>query len=1221
MDYKGKGGRKTIMKRKILYQFVFFCVMAFAVACSDDHSSKAATNNDPLPPEVEELENLGECSQKRLGEIVRGAESDSLYECTEEGWVPYLEDSEPKSSSSMVIDSKDTVNIETVVVDSVSVKGFAQKGPLVSGSVVTVTGLDSVLKETKKTFSGKVEGTLGAFSVNKVSFESQYALVSASGYHTSEITGKKTVGSKTKLYALVDLSSGKEISANVNVLTTLEYYRAKFLVANKKMNVPAAKRMATRELMDIFGASASDSLVATSVSLADTNDAGKALYFSSILLQGDLGTSKFAMRLSKISEYFAANGSLDSAAFQAELADWASRVDSADNYESIRENVKNLKLAATVPNFEKSLYEFWTSNYKLGVCNDSLEEAQAKNALVKKNENEFSENFGTGYICSGKRWHKATKLDTELGRCLSATEGTYKDYKKENATLYYVCKAGKWEEISEMQFALKECSEKREDEYALAKEKYFVCKSKQWNEISALDYELKLCSAERELELALTKNSEAYVCEAETWRKALDIEKKFGVCGSKIVPDSTFQYDSNNSKYYLCKDFEWNEISEKDFVLKKCDELKEGNYEKVDGEYFICQNSLWKEISAVDYEFKLCTERRFRETKVAKDSKSYVCDKIAESAWAWRELTELEATHGVCGASAELENKFVEFDSGYFVCKNSEWLPVDYVSYAKQILCDAEHEGVFEELNGKYYACKEGEWNQIDYVEFVYGFCVDSRNGEYVGDAEDGSLGYYYKCNAASKKWEKVSYGEFMVQKECSESAGTDSTIQKGFACVVTGTKYEWRKAGEGEKAVGEFCKPKSNTVIKNGYVCDYTTTNSGWRVAYDAEMETGLVCGSANATLDKGSFVTSADSTLHDGYICVKKTSSVSCESFAINGDCWRVANDAEKKTGTICKSDFENYVDKENGYTCRKIDGVFAWDVATEAEKATGKVCTYVLANQTMNGYSCKEKPSGGYQWYKASAGEKVTGIVCTETVAAEKKITKDYVCELDLSNYRWRKATASEVEVGVPCNEENDKRIHFRDSLTYYRCDGEYSVNDWEVVEYGILNDTRPKVYDGEKRKYRTVTTYTIDRSSTITMMVDNLSYANVPYWYCYRSDAKQFIKSCEDYGMLYSWSDALGIDRQYNSEMAGSKVDERHRGICPNSYHVPSKEEIEKIKLTEEYGFITDNAVGSLESDFLATPYWWTSYEGSAGIAYNLLKSTRKSNYYYLRCFKD
>jgi len=55
------------------------------------------------------------------------------------------------------------------------------------------------------------------------------------------------------------------------------------------------------------------------------------------------------------------------------------------------------------------------------------------------------------------------------------------------------------------------------------------------------------------------------------------------------------------------------------------------------------------------------------------------------------------------------------------------------------------------------------------------------------------------------------------------------------------------------------------------------------------------------------------------------------------------------------------------------------------------------------------------------------------------------------------------------------------------------------------------------------------------------------------------ADSIAKNCATYGRLYDWATAMAIDTRYNGEwwdINDDKADEKHQGICPNGWHIPS-----------------------------------------------------------------
>lgn len=790
------------MKKILIESLSLAAVLAtFALtACSDDDSSSAEETQTPAGTDsVESFDDLVHCTKSHYGEIIFVEEEGVYFECTSEDWVEVDstkvdslltassssgDEDKPKSSSSVKADSSEIATVETKKVDSVTVSGFAQKGPYASGSAVTVFGLDTMLGVTKTKFTGKVAGDSGIYKVEKIVLPSQFALVQVSGFYANEISGKNTSGTKTTLNAVVDLSAGKNVKANVNLFTELEYARVKHLVTAEKFNVPAAKKRATKELLAVFGAKAGDDLTATSLSLADTGTAGTALLAASILLQGDLSASKFGLRLGDVGDLFAATGSLDSDTLRADLADWVSKADSTDGFAAIRTNVKNMKLAATVPDFEKILYTFWTAEYKLGACTDSLEET------IKKNDNKLSENYGAGYACTAKRWHKATALDTDLGMCTGKMEGSFKEYKGGKSTEYYVCRAGTWNKITETQYELKECTGSRENEYVKAKSgDYFVCSGKQWLEIDAVTYELKLCTEKRNKELAKTDKDGSYVCEWDgtdgSWRKATELELDIGVCDKS--KDGRI-YKTKTDEYYACKDGNWGKSTLLDFEIQALGECTESNNLEIKETEsqgpFICANKTWREP----------TEMEIIENKLGKCTS----DKQDTILWTGAFI------EGIGRGNIPDDNS----DGKYYRCNNKSWEESDKQHFVYGATCKKSYSYRYFQ---DYWASEDGIMDNRRDNYIINRFFesasswTDEENNAYTSLFVVGNDTMEYAiCN--DDVWTKITIRDFNTRKICVEALAGEKRFSRlaqsgeiyystAFVCFKQGDSYAWQKA------------------------------------------------------------------------------------------------------------------------------------------------------------------------------------------------------------------------------------------------------------------------------------------------------------------------------------------------------------------------------------------------------------------------------------------
>ena len=113
---------------------------------------------------------------------------------------------------------------------------------------------------------------------------------------------------------------------------------------------------------------------------------------------------------------------------------------------------------------------------------------------------------------------------------------------------------------------------------------------------------------------------------------------------------------------------------------------------------------------------------------------------------------------------------------------------------------------------------------------------------------------------------------------------------------------------------------------------------------------------------------------------------------------------------------------------------------------------------------------------------------------------------------------------------------------------------------AISYGEMIDAR----DGQV--YKTVVI------GEQTWMAENLNFGTINGSYCYNNEES----NCVKYGRLYTWATSMDSAGAYSNDGKGCGYSAECspiypvRGICPNGWHLPSKEEWEKIfdKLKED-----------------------------------------------------
>ncbi|MBO6135799.1 MAG: hypothetical protein J6P30_04285 [Fibrobacter sp.] len=309
--------------------------------------------------------------------------------------------------------------------DEVSLSGVSQKGPFISGTDVTAYELQNgrSLKQTGKTFGGKIENDDGLFNIKTVSLKSNYVYIVADGFYRNEVTGENS-GTSIKLRAITNLRNRD--MANINLLTHLEYDRVQYLVTVMDSSVLKAKMAAEKEIFSTFNINNSGFKgFAEDFNIFQKGEGNAALLAISILLQGDRSESGLTNLLTNFSIDLRKDGSWDDSTTRAKMADWAMQADTSGKLGTIRGYVKGWGLGdGTVPDFEKYVRTFWSVENGLGVCGSS----ENPIGTVKHISNPRSEYYAKDYfsadtagrklrfICvdaDSAKWRVATEIESD----------------------------------------------------------------------------------------------------------------------------------------------------------------------------------------------------------------------------------------------------------------------------------------------------------------------------------------------------------------------------------------------------------------------------------------------------------------------------------------------------------------------------------------------------------------------------------------------------------------------------------------------------------------------------------------------------------------------------------------------------------------------------------------------------------------------------------------
>lgn len=211
---------------------------------------------------------------------------------------------------------------------------------------------------------------------------------------------------------------------------------------------------------------------------------------------------------------------------------------------------------------------------------------------------------------------------------------------------------------------------------------------------------------------------------------------------------------------------------------------------------------------------------------------------------------------------------------------------------------------------------------------------------------------------------------------------------------------------------------------------------------------------------------------------------------------------------------------------------------------------------------------------------------------------------------------------------------------------------------MKQYGSVTDDGGRTYKTVEISYSEPYQTLLDNPPPQVWMAENLSY-NASGSVCY--DGLDI--NCDMYGRLYNWATAMKLSLDCNSENCAQQIDaKKHRGICPQNWHIPTKAEWNtllsmtgggtNIKATsgwgsfngqdgngtDAYGFAAlPGGGGNLEGNFFGTGdtgYLWGN-SGSGSGAYTLIvyhlngnitntlgsEALPRASFFSVRCIKD
>lgn len=322
---------------------------------------------------------------------------------------------------------------------SVTISGFAEKGPFRYGTSIKIVELDSLkrLADSKRTHETCILKSNGAFNFANVNLVSPYVRVEAQGFYMDELTGALS-SSLVKLNAVVDLS--KRDSFNVNMLTHMAAPRVRKLVEDSGNNQPIGSQSsrALNDVLSSFGISLGGSgggggfggwnrggqtsttsgKSAEDISLFGSDDYSAALLAVSVMMQSYGSVSDMIKFADFVADDIRGDGGWGDNSSKAKLADKLLILDAEGGLAQIRKNMEGWNIGK-VPDFEKHVRNFWTKTHNFETCG-SMNAGQVKH--VGNSQSAYFVSYyeqpdgpKIRFICdrTTKNWRVATDLEKD----------------------------------------------------------------------------------------------------------------------------------------------------------------------------------------------------------------------------------------------------------------------------------------------------------------------------------------------------------------------------------------------------------------------------------------------------------------------------------------------------------------------------------------------------------------------------------------------------------------------------------------------------------------------------------------------------------------------------------------------------------------------------------------------------------------------------------------
>ena len=393
------------------------------------------------------------------------------------------------------------------------------------------------------------------------------------------------------------------------------------------------------------------------------------------------------------------------------------------------------------------------------------------------------------YICDARAWRNATDIEKDTFGWKDSTDGAIK---KGNVTVsIYVFDKTKWRATSDVEAKLGGCVSAIADSVGKVGTTYYICSSNKWIEASAIEYDTYRWTAGKDgdSKVGSVNAKNCYVYENSVWRSgnANDCSLELRGC-TKNRQDTVGQ--GEDKVWYICDAQAWRNATdiEKDTATwgagKNDGEIRKGQINKDTYYIYDADKKIWRNATTLEKDTYDFTNNKDWSAGVDGEiKKGSVTDSIyVYDAAVWRSADGVEKLLGGCVAA--IADSVGKVGSTYYICTSRKWVAATELQYdTYKQSCTEFGQIIHGNVNKSYaYFCYGEKWKRFLGNESVsYGKLEDERDGQ-----------IYRTVKIGGQTWmaENLNYADISAKPILQDQGWCKGNSEEH--CSVYGRLYTW---------------------------------------------------------------------------------------------------------------------------------------------------------------------------------------------------------------------------------------------------------------------------------------------------------------------------------------------------------------------------------------------------------------------------------------------